>query len=156
MRRRNVAIAICLAAISVAGALYLLCVQFADGSAYPEYSTLRSDPVGAKLLYDTLAFVPGTTVARNYLPLEYLGGTGATVLLLNQNPELFDQEGSTRHRGPAGRAGKPCGADNRRNHSVAKKFRSSGENLESKIRFRPAVAARFQAVFCRGNWLERD
>ena len=92
MSSRNIAIAICLTAISVAGALYLLGIQFADGGAYPAYSSLRSDPLGAKLLYDTLALVPGASVGRNYLPLEYLGGTGATVLLLNQNPELFNQE----------------------------------------------------------------
>jgi hypothetical protein len=92
MSGRSIAVAICLAAISVAGALYLMGVQFADGGAYPAYSSLRSDPLGAKLLYDTLALVPGATVARNYLPLEYLAGTGTTVLLLNQNSELFDQD----------------------------------------------------------------
>jgi hypothetical protein len=92
MSGRNIAMAICLAAVSVAGALYLLGVQFADGGAYPEYSSLRSDPLGAKLLYDTLSLVPGASVARNYLPLDYVGGAGATVLLLNQSSELFDQE----------------------------------------------------------------
>jgi hypothetical protein len=92
MSGRNIGIAICLAAISVTGALYLLGVQFADGGAYPPYSSLRSDPLGAKLLYDTLLRVPGTNVARNYLPLEYLGGAGKTLLVLNQKPELFDQE----------------------------------------------------------------
>ena len=92
MTGRNVALAICLAAVSLAGGLYLLGVQFADGGAYPEYSSLRSDPVGGKLLYDTLMLVPGASVARNYLPLEYIGGSGATVLLLNLDAELFDQE----------------------------------------------------------------
>ncbi len=92
MSGRNIVVAICLAAVSVAGALYLLGVQFADGGAYPEYSSLRSDPLGAKLLYDTLALVPGASVARNYLPLEYVGESGTTVLVLNQNSELFDQE----------------------------------------------------------------
>jgi hypothetical protein len=92
MSGRNIAMAIFLAAVSVAGALYLLGVQFADGGAYPEYSSLRSDPLGAKLLYDTLALVPGASVARNYLPLDYVGGAGTTVLLLSLSPELFDQE----------------------------------------------------------------
>jgi hypothetical protein len=92
MSGRNIAMAMCLAAVSVAGALYLLGVQFADGGAYPAYSSLRSDPLGAKLLYDTLALLPGASVTRNYLPLDYVGGAGTTVLLLNLNPELFDQE----------------------------------------------------------------
>ena len=92
MTGRNIVAAVSLAAVAVAGALYLMGVQFADGGAYPAYSSLRSDPLGAKLLYDTLALVPGASVARNYLPLEYVSGTGATLLLLNQNSELFDEE----------------------------------------------------------------
>lgn len=92
MRGRNITLAIFLAAASVAGAMYLLGVQFSDGSAYPRYSSLRSDPLGGKLLFDTLSRVPGTSVSRNYLPLEYVNGPGATVLLLNLPTESFDAE----------------------------------------------------------------
>lgn len=92
MSARNIAVAVCLAAASVGGGLYLLGVQFSDGGAYPDYSSLRSDPLGAKLLYDALSRVPGASVTRNYLPLEYIGGSGAAVLLLSVSPELFDQE----------------------------------------------------------------
>jgi hypothetical protein len=86
------ALAIFFAGVSVAGALYLFGVQFADGSAYPRYSSLRSDPLGARLLFDTLALVPGTSVTRNYLPLEYVNGPDATVFLLNLPTGSLDTE----------------------------------------------------------------
>jgi hypothetical protein len=92
MSGRAIVVTVGLAAIAVTGALYLMSMQFANGGEYPVYSSLRSDPLGAKLLYDTLALIPGASVSRNYLPMEYLSATNATVLLLNQNGELFDQE----------------------------------------------------------------
>lgn len=36
------------------------------GEAYPPYSTLRADPLGAKALYESLADQPGITVERLY------------------------------------------------------------------------------------------
>lgn len=42
------------------------------GDAYPPYSTLRADPLGAKVLYESLASMPGLTVERNYRQLEVL------------------------------------------------------------------------------------
>ena len=80
-----------------AGAMYLFGVQFAAGDVYPEYSSLRSDPMGTKLLFDSLARLPAVTVARNYLPLEVLGENGA-VFLLGLNPGSFgeDDEGLQR------------------------------------------------------------
>ena len=92
MSGRNIALAIFLASASVASALYLLGVQFADGGVYPEYSSLRSDPEGAKLLFDTLALVLGTNVVRNFLPLAYVNGSGSAVILLKFSPELFAQD----------------------------------------------------------------
>ncbi len=47
-------------------------IQFAAGVVYPEYSSLRSDPMGAKLLFDSLTGIAGIRAERNYLPLEYL------------------------------------------------------------------------------------
>jgi len=80
-----------------AGVMYLFGVQFAAGDVYPEYSSLRSDPMGTKLLFESLARMPAVTVARNYLPLDVLGESGA-VFLIGLNPGSFgeDDEGLQR------------------------------------------------------------
>ena len=77
-------------------ALRLFGVQFSAGGFYPEYSSLRADPHGAKLLFDSLGRLPGLRVDRNYLPLEYFNRGPASVLLLGigldqLNPALFDR-----------------------------------------------------------------
>jgi len=36
------------------GMLNLFGVQFSIGDVYPEYSSLRSDPVGSRLLFESL------------------------------------------------------------------------------------------------------
>ncbi len=73
--------ALCFAAALAAAAVYLFNLQFAAGDVYPEYSTLRTDPKGARLLYDSLAALPGVTVERNYRALEFLPD-GVTVFLV--------------------------------------------------------------------------
>ena len=78
-----------LAAGFIAGVLHLLGVHFAGGDVYPEYSSLRSDPMGTRLLFDSLAAIPGVTAERNFLPLDLLAGNRAAVLLLGCDPESF-------------------------------------------------------------------
>lgn len=78
---RSWLLALLLAGGLMYGAAYLFGLQFAAGSVYPEYSSLRTDPLGTKLLYDSLAGVPGVTVERNYRALEFLP-EGVTVLLV--------------------------------------------------------------------------
>ena len=74
------------------GLIRLFSLQFASGEVYPELSSLRADPAGSKLLYDTLALAPGIKVSRNYLPLDSLDQTGTTVFLLASKPDTFDNE----------------------------------------------------------------
>ena len=81
-----------LAAGFTAGVLYLFGIEFATGDVYPEYSSLRADPVGTRLLYDSLALVAGITASRNYLPLESLRENGATVLMLGLEAESFTDD----------------------------------------------------------------
>ncbi|MBZ5622631.1 MAG: hypothetical protein LAQ69_28440 [Acidobacteriia bacterium] len=80
------------------GVMYLFGIQFAAGDVYPEYSSLRTDPAGTKLLFDSLARLPGVTTARNYLPLDVLGENSGAVFLLGLNPGSFgeDDEGLQR------------------------------------------------------------
>lgn len=84
-----------LAVVLIASILRLLGVEFSAGGFYPEYSSLRADPHGAKLLFESLSRLPGLQTSRNYLPLEYANLSGSTVLLLgiplsSLNADLFE------------------------------------------------------------------
>lgn len=68
----------------VYGALRLFGIQFAVGEVYPEFSSLRSDPKGSKLLFDSLKAIPGIRAERNYLPMEYLPERGAAIFFLGE------------------------------------------------------------------------
>jgi hypothetical protein len=83
-------VALALAAAFAWTALRLLGVQFATGDFYPEYSSLRTDPLGAKLLHDSLAALPGISVSRGYMPLAFYEGNASTVLLLGVRPAALD------------------------------------------------------------------
>jgi hypothetical protein len=75
------------------GLIALFNSDFAGGEVYPEYSTLRADPGGAKLLFDSLARLPGVTAVRNFMPLPNLAANGSTVVLLGlQGPDLDEIE----------------------------------------------------------------
>ena len=95
------------------GMLRLLVTQFAAGDFYPEYSSLRSDAKGAKLLFDSLGRVPSITVNRNYLPLEYFQGKAA-VLLLGLDPSSLDADFLKRAEGLARRGNRVIAALNLR------------------------------------------
>jgi hypothetical protein len=76
------AAAVALAALFLGGLAALFTADFAGGEVYPEYSTLRADPDGSKLLFESLTRLPALTVTRNFLPVQSLGTNGSTVVLL--------------------------------------------------------------------------
>ena len=78
-----------LAAVFACGVLYLFNRRFAGGDAYPPYSTLRSDPAGAKVIFESLSRLPGLTVTRSYRPLERVADRDSTILLLGLEPRRF-------------------------------------------------------------------
>lgn len=78
------------AALFLGGVVRLFQRQFAAGELYPEYSSLRTDRMGAKLLYDSLAKLPGVAVERNFLPLDFLPRDAASLLLLGVTPGKLD------------------------------------------------------------------
>ena len=78
-----------LGALFAAGLLYLFDREFAGGDVYPAYSTLRSDPAGAKVIFESLGRLPGVTVTRSYLPLDRVPDRASTVLLLGLEPRSF-------------------------------------------------------------------
>lgn len=59
--------------------------DFAEGETYPENSSLRADPKGAKLLYDSLSRVPGLKVSRNFQPVNAIKPRGETLVFLSCN-----------------------------------------------------------------------
>lgn len=56
----------------LAGVLHLFEMRFERGDIYPSYSSLRSDPLGTKVLYESLNNMPGISATRNYKPLHKL------------------------------------------------------------------------------------
>ena len=56
------------------------------GDAYPPFSSLRADPLGARALYESLAELPGIRVERLYKQRERLDNSGDTMLMLGVDP----------------------------------------------------------------------
>ncbi len=56
-----------------AGVVHLFHLRFDAGDVYPPYSTLRSDPLGAKVFYESLQSLPGLSAERSLRPLPLLG-----------------------------------------------------------------------------------
>jgi hypothetical protein len=81
------------ALVFTAGLFQLASRQLAGGAVYPEYSSLRADPEGGKLLFDALGKLPGITVDRNFLPLSASPEQQAAIFLIGVAPESF-QSGS--------------------------------------------------------------
>ncbi len=83
MRNRTfialVAIALMLAL--VAGVLHLFHLRFRTGDVYPVYSSLRTDPLGTKALYESFSSCAGLKVSRSYEPYEKLIPDPGTALL---------------------------------------------------------------------------
>lgn len=68
------------------GVISLFNRQFAAGELYPQFSTMRTDRMGTRLLYDSLSKLPGITVERNLLPMEFLPRDGITLVMLGLDP----------------------------------------------------------------------
>jgi hypothetical protein len=86
-RGLTVAVLFC---VLVYGVVHLFLLRFETGDVYPQYSSLRADPVGAKAFYDALADLRQLTVRRNYRPIEKLRPSEpATVLYAGTSPYAF-------------------------------------------------------------------
>jgi len=86
---RSIVLLSMLAAVFTCGFVYVFNQRFEAGDAYPAYSTARSDPAGAKLIFESLSRLPGVTVVRSYLPLDRAPDRDSTVLLLGSEPRAF-------------------------------------------------------------------
>jgi hypothetical protein len=81
----------------VLGIVALLRVRLESGDVYPPYSTLRRDPLGTRILYESLDEMPGMYVSRNFEPLvrrpmdqkAALLLCGASVEMVKRGPSAF-------------------------------------------------------------------
>jgi len=78
-----------LAAVFTYGLIRAFSIRFATGDVYPDYSSMKASPAGAKLLYDSLARTPSLTVSRNFSPLEYADENNAAYFFLAINANFF-------------------------------------------------------------------
>jgi hypothetical protein len=89
--------------IFVVGVVHLFVLRFETGDVYPAYSSLRSDPLGTRALYESLENIDGLAVRRNYHLLKsltfepqttffYLGSTADEFESIPQEMiEVFDR-----------------------------------------------------------------
>ncbi|MGH9720808.1 MAG: DUF4350 domain-containing protein [Bryobacteraceae bacterium] len=87
--RASVVAALAIAAAFAVGVIELFQLRFEAGDVYPPYSSLRSDPLGAMALFESLESLPGLKVARNYRPLARLKGAPCTIFYLGTDPRFF-------------------------------------------------------------------
>ncbi|HLH37513.1 MAG TPA: DUF4350 domain-containing protein [Bryobacteraceae bacterium] len=145
------------------------------GDVYPPYSSLRSDPLGAKALYESFAALPGIEVARLYKERTELAAN-ETMLVLGVDPASFssvraeDLERYERMVAPGGRLviafvpvhareSEPADPDLTKRWQVALKYRPRVFRRESKMPRETALyfeAARdWRPVGSRGS-IERE
>lgn len=86
MLGRRLMLFLALAAVLVvfAGGLFqLFKLRFSGGDSYPPYSSLRADPLGCRVYYESLERLGGPVVRRNIQAVERLpDGRGATLFVL--------------------------------------------------------------------------
>lgn len=76
-----------LAAVFVLGLEQLFELRFDRGDIYPPYSSLRADPLGASVLYESLEHVDGVSAARYFEPvLQEEQGGGRALFVLGLSP----------------------------------------------------------------------
>lgn len=77
-----------------AGFYAVLSARFDIGEGYPNYSTLRADPLGARAIYESLGRLPQMKSVRSFELLDKLNGKpGETLFLLNVHARTFNKDG---------------------------------------------------------------
>ena len=67
---------------TVAGFVAVLSARYSSGEGYPNYSTLRSDPLGARALFEALDRLPNIESVRSYERLDKLKSQSSEALVL--------------------------------------------------------------------------
>ncbi|MDY6791711.1 MAG: DUF4350 domain-containing protein [Thermodesulfobacteriota bacterium] len=78
-------------AMFLMGVIHLFLLRFEAGDVYPPYSSLRSDPLGAKAFYQSLNNINHITAERNYRPVSKLE-TSQRVTFFYLGAKIFDSD----------------------------------------------------------------
>jgi len=71
----------------------LLLVRFSTGDVFPPYSTLRSDPLGTKIFYDSIGSLPRHRAERNERDLDRLvDGPGTALYVIGLQDALVSEK----------------------------------------------------------------
>lgn len=93
---------VALGLILALGVYELMALRVQSGDVYPPYSSFRTDPLGTRALYESLASLPELEVRRNFDPLARLEVSSDTLLLMlggerwDLDPLDFDDTNSPR------------------------------------------------------------
>jgi hypothetical protein len=91
-RHTSLLILIVCLAVLVVGLIRLMALRFESGDVYPEYSSLRSDPLGTMVLYESLGTLEGFTVTRDLSATGQLPNpSGATYLHLATTDRAWER-----------------------------------------------------------------
>jgi hypothetical protein len=78
-----------LAAVLIWGLEQVAVAPLENGDIYPPYSSLRSDPLGVKAFYESVAALPGIAVERLYKQRTPLEGANETMFILGVDAASF-------------------------------------------------------------------
>ena len=93
------------------GVLQLWTLRFDSGDIYRPYSSLRTDPLSVRALYESLEQLPEVSVRRNFKPLRRLTRSDAdTLFYLGVDSETIPPVSQTPTSGPAARRKTQAGA----------------------------------------------
>ncbi len=70
------------------GVVRLFCLRFEAGDIYPPYSSLRSDPLGTRIFFDSLELIDTVNAERNYTPLSRYKPDSDTTLFIQGVSDL--------------------------------------------------------------------
>lgn len=68
--KKKAAVSAFLILFLAAAVIHLMLLRHKTGDIYPPYSSLRSDPLGVKIFFESLKAIKSLTVSRNYKPLK--------------------------------------------------------------------------------------
>lgn len=80
--RRLAALAALVAVLFAAGLTHLFLLRFEAGDIYPAYSSLRTDPLGTRVLFESLNRLAENSAVRNFRPPDQIALTPQTTLLV--------------------------------------------------------------------------
>jgi hypothetical protein len=80
--RKAVALVLFCAVVFAVGLAWLFWLRFQAGDLYPAYSSLRGDPLGTQVFFESLQKVESGGAQRNFRPLDQVAMSAATTLLV--------------------------------------------------------------------------